>query len=201
MNENYFSEADTDSFKETICSIIPMSSFDFELLLPLIHKKAVKKQDYILREGEVCKSIFFLINGFVRMYYIDFNGNEINYRFTDKSNFFVDFQSVLTQKPSRYYWQAMQDSELFILPYKDVQQIYHTSPAWNNFGRLMAEHVYLQLNERVDMLLFMKPEERYLYLRNKQPHLFNQVSQSHLSSYMGIKPESLSRLRKRLSEK
>ena len=201
MNEKYFSEADTDTFKETICSIIQMSSLDFELLLPLLKKRTVKKQDYILREGEVCKDLFFLINGFVRMYYIDFDGNEINYRFTGKSNFFVDFQSFLTQKPSRYYWQAMQDSELFILPYKDVQQIYHTSPAWNNFGRLMAEHVYLQLNERVDMLLFMKPEERYLYLLTKQPYLFNQVSQSHLSSYMGIKPESLSRLRKRLSEK
>jgi len=201
LNEKYFSEADTDTFKETICSIIQMSSLDFELLLPLLKKRTVKKQDYILREGEVCKDLFFLINGFVRMYYIDFDGNEINYRFTDKSNFFVDFQSFLTQKPSRYYWQAMQGSELFILPFKDVQHIYHTSPAWNNFGRLMAEHVYLQLNERVDMLLFMKPEERYLYLRNNQPHLFEQVSQFHLSSYMGIKPESLSRLRKRLSEK
>ncbi len=53
------------------------------------------------------------------MFYIDFDGNEINYRFTDKNNFFVDFQSFLIQKPSRYYWQAMQDSELFILSYND----------------------------------------------------------------------------------
>lgn len=198
MNENHFSKADTDSLKTTICSIIQMSSSDFELLLPLLQQKAVKKQDHILREGEVCKSIFFLIKGFVRMYYIDFDGNEINYRFTDKSNFFVDFQSFLTQKPSRYYWQAMEDSEQFILHLKDVQFIYSTSPSWNNFGRLMAEHVYLQLNERVDMLLFMKPEERYLYLLNNRPHLFNQVSQFHLSSYIGVKPESLSRIRKRL---
>lgn len=201
MTQNYFSEADTDSFKKTACSIIQMSSSDFELLLPLLQKKTVKKHDYILREGEVCKNLFFLINGLFRMYYVDFDGNEINYRFTDKSNFFVDFQSFLTQKPSRYYWQAMQESEVFIVSYKDVQYVYNISSAWNNFGRLMAEHVYLQLNERVDMLLFMKPEERYLYLRNHQPHLFEQVSQFHLSSYLGIKPESLSRIRKRLSEK
>ncbi len=62
--------------------------------------------------------------------------------------------------------------------------------------RLMAEHVYLQLNERVNMLLFMNPEERYLHLLNNQPLLINQVSQFHLSSYTGIKHESLSRLRK-----
>ncbi len=135
------------------------------------------------------------------MYYIDFYGNEINYRFTDQNNFFVDFQSLLLQKQSRYYWQAMEDSALFILPYKEVQQLYKTSSAWNNFGRLTAEHVYLQLNERVDMLLFMKPEERYLYLLKNHPNLLSHVSQFHLSSYMGIKPESLSRIRKRLSEK
>ena len=178
-----------------------MFSSDFELLLPLLQKKTIKKHDYILRESEVCKNIFFLINGFVRMYYMDFDGNEINYRFTSEGNFFVDFQSFLTQKPSRYYWQAMQDSEVFKLPYEDVQHLYHTSFTWNNFGRLMAEHVYLQLNERVDMLLFMKPKERYLYLINNYPDLLNQVSQLHLSSYIGIKPESLSRLRKRLSKK
>lgn len=201
MNENYFSHPDTDSLKKTICAIMPMSSSDFEVMLPLLQKKTIKKQQHILKEGEICKDIFFLINGFVRMYYIDFDGSEINYRFTDKSNFFVDFQSFLTQKPSRYYWQAMQDSEVFTFPYKDVQQLYNTSSAWNNFGRLMAEHVYLQLNERVDMLLFMKPEERYIYLINNYPDLLNQVSQFHLSSYLGIKPESLSRLRKRLSQK
>ena len=201
MNEDHFSEQDTDSFKKAISTIIPMSFSDFELLLPLLQKRTIKKHDHILKEGEVCKNIFFLINGFVRMYYIDLDGNEINYRFTDRSNFFVDFQSFLTQNPSRYYWQAMQDSQLFMLPYKDVQQLYNTSPAWNNFGRLIAEHVYLQLNERVDMLLFMKPEERYLYLLNTHPNLLNQVSQFHLSSYIGIKPESLSRLRKRLSRK
>ena len=128
-----------------------------------------------MREGEVCKNIFFLINGFVRMYYINFAGSEINYRFTDKNNFFVDSQSFLIQKPSRYYWQAIEDSELFILPYKDVRQLYNTSSGWNNFGRLMAEHVYLQLNERVDMLLFMKPEERYLHLLTNHPNLMNQV--------------------------
>ena len=65
----------------------------------------------------------------------------------------------------------------------------------------MAEHVYQQLNERVEMLLFMKPEERYRHLFHTNPELFTQVSQFHLSSYLGIKPESLSRLRKRIYKK
>ena len=178
-----------------------MSVEDFDLLQAAAIPLQVRKKENLLTQGELCNNIYFVSSGFFRMFYVDLEGNEINNRFTEENNFMVDFQSFLTQKPSRYYWQAMQDSEVFIFPYKDVQQIYNTSPAWNNFGRLMAEHVYLQLNERVDMLLFMKPEERYTYLIKNYPNLLNQVSQFHLSSYLGIKPESLSRLRKRLSEK
>jgi CRP-like cAMP-binding protein len=135
------------------------------------------------------------------MFYVDMEGVEINYRFADKDNFIVDFQSFLTEKPSHFYWQAMQTSRVLALPFQSIYKIYSVSPAWNNFGRLLAEHVYLQLNERVELLLFMSPEKRYLHLQKNQPELFEQVSQNHLSSYLGVKPESLSRIRKRLSKK
>lgn len=178
-----------------------MSDPDMELLFPILQNKEVKKHDYLLREGEVCKNIYFLVKGFFRMFYVDYDGNEINYRFTQQDNFLVDFQSFLIQKPSHFYWQAMQDAELLVLSYQDIHKVYAASPAWNNFGRLIAEHVYLQLNERVEMLLFMTPEERYKHLLDTQPELFTLVSQFHLSSYLGVKPESLSRLRKRLLKK
>ena len=113
----------------------------------------------------------------------------------------MDFQSFLLQKPSHFYWQAMQDADLLALPYADIHKLYESTTAWNNFGRLIAERVYLQLNERVEMLLFMTPEERYKHLLDTQPDLVTQVSQFHLSSYLGVKPESLSRLRKRLTKK
>lgn len=184
-----------------IRSIMPMEDKDMELLLAILETKQVKKHEFLLKEGEVCRHVYFLTSGFFRMFYIDHDGNEINYRFTGPNHFFVDFQSVLTQKPSHFYWQAMQDSGLLVLPYRQVREAYAASPAWNQFGRLMAEQVYLQLNERVEMLLFMKPEERYQYLLATRPELFEQVSQFHLSSYMGVKPESLSRLRKRLMKK
>lgn len=186
---------------EAICYIAPMKEEDLEILPSIIQKKKIKKNDHLLKEGEIAGNVYFLINGFFRMYYIDFHGNEINYRFTDKNNFLVDYKSFLTQKPSHFYWQAMKDSELLILPYQEIQNAYASSAAWNNFGRLMAEQVYLQINERVELLLFKRPEERYLYLQTKYPLLFSQVSQFHLSSYLGVKPESLSRLRKRIWKK
>lgn len=180
---------------------MPMTESDMALCFPILQTRHTKKHAFLLQEGEVCRNVYFLISGFFRMFYVDYDGNEINYRFADKNNFLVDFQSFLTQKPSHFYWQAMQDAELFALSYQDIHNLYASSPAWNNFGRLIAERVYLQLNERVEMLLFMTPEERYKYLLDTKPELFMQVSQFHLSSYLGIKPESLSRLRKRLLKK
>lgn len=200
-NNNEIEQSALNTIIAAIKNIAPISESDIELLVSILKSKTVKKNEYLLKEGEVCRNTYFLVSGFFRMYYIDIEGNEINYRFVPKNNFFVDFQSFLTQKPSHFYWQAMQDAEVLILPYREIQNAYTISTTWNNFGRLMAEHVYLQLNDRVEMLLFMKPEERYLYLLNTRPELFTQVSQFHLSSYLGIKPESLSRLRKRIYKK
>ena len=178
-----------------------MKAEDFENLLPFLKRKMARKGELILQENRVCRHIFFLSAGFVRMYYLDNEGREINYRFTSRGNFFVDFQSFLTQQPSRYCWEAMQDAELLQISFASVQHIYQLYAPWNHFGRVMAEHVYLQLNERVEMLLFMSPEERYRHIVNTNPGLISQVSLLHLSSYLGIKPESLSRIRKRISGK
>ena len=190
-----------EAIKKFIGAVAPMEENDLALLLSILEHKHVKKNDYILREGQICKNVYFLTKGFLRMFFVDYKGSEVNYRFTYDKNFFVDFQSFLLQKPSHFYWQAMQDSEFLVLPKTEIQRLYATLPAWNNFGRLMSEKVYLQMNERVEMLLFMSPEERYNHLLSTQPELFTMVSQFHLSSYLGIKPESLSRLRKRLLKK
>ena len=135
------------SILQTINSIASIPASELELIYPVLQSKHVKKHEFLLREGEVCRNIYFSVNGFFRMFYVGYDGNEVNYRFTNENNFLVDFQSFLLQKPSHFYWQAMQDADLFVLSHKDIHGIYAASAAWNNFGRLMAEHVYLQLNE------------------------------------------------------
>lgn len=161
-------------------------------------QQKVYKKGFVLRQGEICHDVFFLLSGLFRMYYVDLQGNEINCRFTFPSHFFVDFQSLLTGEPSRYYWQAMEDSEVLLLRYSEIQKIYQVHHAWERFGRIMAENVYKQVNERIEMLQFLTPEKRYEQLLTTWPELFSKVSLRQISSYLGVKPESLSRLRKRL---
>lgn len=188
-----------EQLKQTIRHIAPMTEADMSYLEAIVLNVCkVKKNKFVLSQGEICNDIFFLSSGFFRMYYVDFYGNEINCRFTFPGNFFVDFQSLLTHQPSRYYWQAMEDSNVLILNSESVREVYSKSHNWEFFGRKVAESVYLQVNERIEMLEFLSPEERYLRLLNKTPELFSKISLRHISSYLGIKPESLSRLRKRL---
>ena len=151
-------DAKLEAFKKACFQVLPdLQEKDFDLITPHLRIKSYDKGDLVLRASQVCDNIFFLNTGFVRMYYLDDNGNQINYRFTEGGNFFVDFQSFLTKEPSRFYWEAMQKIEVITIAYQAVQEIYLASNTWNVFGRVMAEQVYLQLNERVEMLLFMQP--------------------------------------------
>ena len=135
------------------------------------------------------------------MYYVGADGHEVNYRFAGANGFLTDFQSFLTQQPSRYAWQAVRAAEVLALPHALVQRLYQESPAWERVGRLMAERVYQQLNERVELLQFYPPTQRYEYVQQHYPELLTQISQAQLASYLGVQPESLSRIRHRLSQK
>jgi CRP-like cAMP-binding protein len=187
-----------DQLKTVITSFVPMSDEEYNLILPNIKRAVIKKDTNLLEQGQVCQHIYFIESGFFRMFYVDYKGNEINSRFVKADDFMVDFASFISKKASLYYWKAMEDSNVIIFEHEDVEKLYDKSPGWAKFGRLIAEFGYLLIIERQEMLHFQTPEERYKTILKKQPELFQLVSQNQLSSYIGIKPESLSRLRKRM---
>ena len=129
MTKMKISQSALNAIITVVKSIAPISESETELLVSLLQAKTVKKHEYLLTEGEVCRNVYFLVSVFFRMYYIDLEGSEINYRFVAENNFLVDFQSFLTQKPSHFYWQAMQDSEVLALPYQQIHHAYALSPA------------------------------------------------------------------------
>lgn len=187
-----------DQLKQVVTSFVPMPDAEYGLALPIIERIEVKKDTNLLEQGQVCRHVYFIESGFFRMFYVDYKGNEINSRFAKSNDFMVDFASFITQKGSLYYWKAMEDSKIIALDREEIEKIYDKSPAWSKFGRLIAESSYLQINAREEMLHFQTPEQRYATILKKEPYLFQMISQNQLSSYIGIKPESLSRLRKRM---
>lgn len=188
----------TDSLITYLQRLAQMTPQDLALLQKMTHPLQAEKHRHLLVPGEPCRKVYFILQGCVRLYFVSPEGAQINRRFMFEDSFAVDFQSFLTQQPSRYYLQAMEDTSLLSFGYEDLQHAYAISKGWERLGRLLAERGYQNLHERVELLQFYSPEERYQYILESKPELLKRIPQFHLASYLGIKPESLSRLKKRI---
>ncbi|NJM24198.1 MAG: Crp/Fnr family transcriptional regulator [Bacteroidia bacterium] len=110
----------------------------------------------------------------------------------------TDYKSFLSRQPGIGNIQAMEDAEVLQLNYNNMQRLYNQIPAWQKYGRLVAEAIFLQAEDRAKELLLSTPEDMYLRLVHEQSQILDRVPQHLIASYLGIKPESLSRIRKRV---
>lgn len=159
------------------------------------------KQSVLIEEHKVQKHIFFLVSGLVRSFYINQKGEEITVRFIDTSGWVTHYSALLTQARSKYIFQTIEDSEVLALPHTIIQEGYDRFKGIERLGRLIAESVLRTQQQRIEEFQFNTPEERYLSFIQQYPDVFNRVSISHLSTYLGIQRQSLTRIRKRLMSK
>ena len=111
-----------------------------------------------------------------------------------------DMDSILSGDPSKYFIDAVEPSDLRIIHKNDLQKLYASSPKMEAFGRIMMERTVKGSRYRTETVLNMTPEEHYRLLLETRPKVISRVPQYHIASYLGIKPESLSRIRKRIAE-
>jgi len=188
-------------FRARVLKILPIPADECDAFFASEKEfKYLKAKEYFIRENETCHEIAFVNKGVLRMYYLSPEGKEINTMFFFEDDFMTAFQSLLLQKPGRYFIQALTECELITVAYPTLQNAYEHSSLWNKFGRLIAEKSYIISEKRIESLLFYSAEERYLNLVKTYPRVFEHVPLYHLASYLGIERESLSRLRKKLSK-
>ncbi len=164
------------------------------------HPLQLKAKEFFVQAGDVCTDLAFVEEGVLRMYYINDRGKEINLQFFFENDFVVSYQSFILQNQGKYYIQALEDCKLITISNEALQNAYKSSMAWQQFGRIIAEKVYVLAEQRTENLMFLSAEERYLKLLQKRPWLFEKVPLFHIASYLGIERESLSRLRKKLAK-
>ena len=200
-NDDLYIENMYSKFRSRVLKILPIPEEECDAFFASEKKfRELKAKEYFIREGETCRELAFVNKGVLRMYYLSPGGKEINTMFFFENDFVTSFQSLLQQKPGRYFIQALEDCELITVAYETLQHAYEQSPLWGKFGRLMAEKSYIIAEKRIESLLFLDAEERYLNLVKTYPRVFEQVPLYHIASYLGIERESLSRLRKRLAK-
>ncbi|RIV17788.1 Crp/Fnr family transcriptional regulator [Fibrisoma montanum] len=188
-----------DRLKTSLERLLPLTREEFVYFVTLLTPRKLAKHEYFLRAGEVCTQIAFINQGCLRYYYLK-DGDEFNGQFFFEGAWIGDYQSFLTGQPSIQYFDALEDAELLVMQHTDLQNLYAELPKFERFGRVLAENVVIGSQRRTASLLFDTPEERYLKLIKERPKVMERIPLHHIASYLGIKPESLSRIRKRLAE-
>ncbi|TWF34901.1 CRP-like cAMP-binding protein [Chitinophaga polysaccharea] len=162
--------------------------------------KKYKKNDYFLREGQVCREVGFIQSGLVRYCSIRENGEDLTLDFNKEMEFTCNYASFLDHSPSTSGIQCLESSTILCISWNDLQELYTHVREGQKFGRLVCEFLYVQAIRKVNSLYNNGPEQRYLQFLNQYAEIASRVPQYYISSYVGIKPPSLSRIRKRLAE-
>ncbi|MES0490234.1 MAG: cyclic nucleotide-binding domain-containing protein [Leptospirales bacterium] len=166
-------------------------------------EKSYSMKKLLLLQGEVCQQMRFVISGIARTYFIDPDGKEFtwsihysNPQLLEKNLFLLDYHSFLTQTPSKLYIEAITDIKVLEMDNNFILSLYEKSKYWNQVGRIITENVYLYTHNRTFSLLTLSAKERYKTLCKEEPLLMSIIPQHYLATYLGITPESLSRLKK-----
>lgn len=183
--------------RKYVSQFITFSEEEWQMHQALLTRRFLKKGEFLLRAGEVCDHITFINKGLFRTYMI-INDDEVTSNFAFEGNYITEYTSFVSRQPTIDNIVAMEDAEILQMSYNDIQIAYDKAPVWQKFGRLMAEYVLTFISSRNKSLLFNTPEELYLKLMKERPKVIERIPQHYIASYLGIKPESLSRIRKRL---
>jgi CRP-like cAMP-binding protein len=187
--------------KEVVQKFAGLTDHDIAVSLPFWHIRKIKKGEFFNRQNIVCKDLGIVVKGIFRIYHNDpQNDEQKNIFFFSENQFIVSFRSFIYQYPCNYYIEALEDAELLYISYVDLHQLYSTAIAWQQFGRLLAERFFNYSQSRAEELLFLSHEQRYVRLLEEHPTILNRIPAYHISSYLGIKNPSLSRIRKRISK-
>lgn len=189
-----------DLFFEHVKGKVPLTEEGQELISQYLSIKKLRKKQYLLQEGDVCKCVAFIEKGAMRSYIVQDDGSEHIVQFALEGQFMTDLYSFLTGEPSDYNIDAIEASELVTITKSSNDELRKRSPEFQEFIFLQTSEAYTQLERRMNSVLSLSLEERYRELTERHPNIVQRVPQHMMASYMGLSPETLSRIRKRISK-
>ena len=174
---------------------------DEDLALVRIHltPKKLRRKQYLLQEGDVCKNIAFVEKGALRTYTVDELGTEHILQFALEGWTISDLYSFLTGEASTYNIDALEAAELVLVSKAAHEEMLQTIPKYETYVRLQVTGAYIALQRRITSVLSLTTEERYKNFTATYPNIVQRVPQHMIASFMGLTPETLSRVRKRMT--
>jgi CRP-like cAMP-binding protein len=182
--------------KTAISSIISLSDKEWPHLSKFLEVKFFEKNSYLLKEGQVCKSIAFINRGTLVYFKQLENGKEITTDFAFCGDWVTDNQSRLNNSPSYINIKAIEGSEVLMISTKNLDICYNQIPKLEKLGRILIEQAFVKITQQSIDLQTLSASERYEKLLHEHPEIFQKISLYHIANYLGIAPKSLSRIRK-----
>lgn len=174
-----------------------LAEWDDEYNLGLT-KRSVKKGELVLKEGQPCDYSFFVLKGFMRIYYLDLNGKEITHWFAPENSMITSPLSFFKSEENILYFEALEDTELILITLEQFNSLIGRSKQLEGAFRNLYLDIAMFWSRSIMNLHTQTAEERYLNLIAEHPYLFQKTKLTHIASYLGITPQSLSRIRKNI---
>ena len=179
----------------------PISATELDIFHSKLKYKVFKKKSLLLQQGEICKFEAYIIKGCVKKYYLDQDGNEVILQFAVEDWWVSDIGSFYEQKPSNLFIETLEDTEVLLIDFESKQSLFEEIPHLERVFRIMLQRAYSVLESRFYSTVAHSAETRYLEFLKKYPSIPQRVPQQLIASYLGITPESLSRIKAHIFKK
>lgn len=190
-----------ERIKTVMRQMINVSEDELNDFLNKAITKTFKRQEILSRPNDIPNQIFFINKGIIRVLITDNEGDEHTIHFALENQFIADYSNFIQQQPSIYSLQALDETEVIVLPRSAIEWGYKNLKEGQKMGRLIAEYYFIYQDNRIKNLYVRTPKQRYDNITTVFPNIHNRVPQHMIASYLGITPIHLSRLKKAAIEK
>ena len=173
-----------------------ISEAEETVILSSFERFSVRKKELLLEPETICQHLYFVINGCLRSFFVDDKGVEHIYQIRMDNQWISDLESFFSQDPSKYYIEALEDSELLRISKDGLDLLYTQIPALERYFRILFQKAYVNALKRLNSTMWEPAIDRYNEMLKEHPDMFQRVPLVYIASYLGITPESLSRIRR-----
>jgi CRP/FNR family transcriptional regulator, anaerobic regulatory protein len=179
---------------------LPLNEEEKSFVEEVFKERNIKRRQFILQEGDICVFNSFVVEGCFKMYMVDDNGKEHNLQFAVENWWIGDIGSFHSEEPSKLYIEALENSIILQIKKEDQLKLFVDYPKFNRIFRVFTENALVGVQRRILQNISSTAEERYLDFLKRHPYFFNRISNVQIASYLGVTPEFLSTIRKKIAK-
>ncbi len=184
-----------ERLKESLYEHVELTDEEWELCKNSFRPKRMLKRQFLLQEGDICRDLTFVEKGALYSYSMDSKGNQHVIRFAFDGWWMANLESFFTNTPTRLNIEVLENSELLVLDKNNHEKLLEEIPSYERYHRIIIQNAYVALQQRVENALGLTAEEKYARLIEQSPEFLNRVPLNLVASYLGVSPETLSRVR------